>query len=141
MVSSFHFWPRVTWAFDLGYDSACRIWNSRKDYHYQYAFWILEHEGLNPGFLVGGVPENFGISASTGAERFLLSKQTNMILLFLISAQSLSITMLMFLVSTILNLITRIFLLILPTLKHSFIMRFVVYRALVLSSVGQVLIR
>ncbi len=25
--------------------------------------WMLEHGGLNPGFLVGGVPENFGISA------------------------------------------------------------------------------
>jgi UDP-N-acetylmuramate: L-alanyl-gamma-D-glutamyl-meso-diaminopimelate ligase len=25
--------------------------------------WILEYGGLNPGFLVGGVPQNFGISA------------------------------------------------------------------------------
>jgi len=25
--------------------------------------WILEHAGLNPGFLIGGVPHNFGISA------------------------------------------------------------------------------
>ena len=25
--------------------------------------WILEHAGLNPGFLVGGVPQNFGVSA------------------------------------------------------------------------------
>ena len=25
--------------------------------------WILEHAGLGPGFLVGGVPQNFGISA------------------------------------------------------------------------------
>ncbi|MFT3734352.1 MAG: UDP-N-acetylmuramate:L-alanyl-gamma-D-glutamyl-meso-diaminopimelate ligase [Rhodocyclaceae bacterium] len=25
--------------------------------------WILEHAGLNPGFLIGGVPGNFGISA------------------------------------------------------------------------------
>ena len=25
--------------------------------------WILEHAGLNPGFLIGGVPQNFGISA------------------------------------------------------------------------------
>ena len=25
--------------------------------------WILEHAGLSPGFLIGGVPENFGISA------------------------------------------------------------------------------
>ena len=25
--------------------------------------WILEYAGLNPGFLIGGVPENFGVSA------------------------------------------------------------------------------
>ena len=25
--------------------------------------WLLEHAGLNPGFLIGGVPQNFGISA------------------------------------------------------------------------------
>ncbi|MDP2239680.1 MAG: UDP-N-acetylmuramate:L-alanyl-gamma-D-glutamyl-meso-diaminopimelate ligase [Burkholderiales bacterium] len=25
--------------------------------------WILEHAGLRPGFLIGGVPENFGVSA------------------------------------------------------------------------------
>jgi UDP-N-acetylmuramate: L-alanyl-gamma-D-glutamyl-meso-diaminopimelate ligase len=25
--------------------------------------WILEDAGLNPGFLIGGVPENFGVSA------------------------------------------------------------------------------
>jgi UDP-N-acetylmuramate: L-alanyl-gamma-D-glutamyl-meso-diaminopimelate ligase len=28
--------------------------------------WILEHAGLQPGFLVGGVPSNFGISARLG---------------------------------------------------------------------------
>ncbi len=28
--------------------------------------WILEQAGLQPGFLVGGVPQNFGISARTG---------------------------------------------------------------------------
>ena len=28
--------------------------------------WILEHAGLQPGFLVGGVPLNFGISARVG---------------------------------------------------------------------------
>ena len=28
--------------------------------------WILEHAGRKPGFLVGGVPLNFGISARTG---------------------------------------------------------------------------
>ncbi len=29
--------------------------------------WILEHAGLRPGFLVGGVPQNFGVSARLGA--------------------------------------------------------------------------
>ncbi|TLY86287.1 MAG: UDP-N-acetylmuramate:L-alanyl-gamma-D-glutamyl-meso-diaminopimelate ligase [Gammaproteobacteria bacterium] len=29
--------------------------------------WILEHAGRNPGFLIGGVPENFGVSARLGA--------------------------------------------------------------------------
>jgi UDP-N-acetylmuramate: L-alanyl-gamma-D-glutamyl-meso-diaminopimelate ligase len=29
--------------------------------------WILEHAGLQPGFLVGGVPQNFGVSARWGA--------------------------------------------------------------------------
>jgi UDP-N-acetylmuramate: L-alanyl-gamma-D-glutamyl-meso-diaminopimelate ligase len=28
--------------------------------------WVLEHAGLQPGFLVGGVPQNFGISARLG---------------------------------------------------------------------------
>jgi len=28
--------------------------------------WILEYTGLNPGFLIGGIPENFGISARIG---------------------------------------------------------------------------
>jgi len=30
--------------------------------------WILESAGLNPGFLVGGVPQNFGVSARSGAQ-------------------------------------------------------------------------
>ena len=34
--------------------------------------WILEHGGLNPGFLVGGVPENFGISARLSATPFFV---------------------------------------------------------------------
>ena len=29
--------------------------------------WILQHAGREPGFLVGGVPLNFGVSARTGA--------------------------------------------------------------------------
>jgi UDP-N-acetylmuramate: L-alanyl-gamma-D-glutamyl-meso-diaminopimelate ligase len=28
--------------------------------------WILEHAGRRPGFLIGGVPENFGVSARLG---------------------------------------------------------------------------
>ncbi|MGH8133494.1 MAG: UDP-N-acetylmuramate:L-alanyl-gamma-D-glutamyl-meso-diaminopimelate ligase, partial [Steroidobacteraceae bacterium] len=30
--------------------------------------WILEYAGLAPGFLIGGVPANFGVSARLGAE-------------------------------------------------------------------------
>lgn len=29
--------------------------------------WILEESGLSPGFLIGGIPENFGVSARLGA--------------------------------------------------------------------------
>ena len=29
--------------------------------------WILEHAELQPGFLIGGVPQNFGVSARLGA--------------------------------------------------------------------------
>ena len=28
--------------------------------------WILEHAGLEPGFLIGGVPGNFSVSARLG---------------------------------------------------------------------------
>jgi UDP-N-acetylmuramate: L-alanyl-gamma-D-glutamyl-meso-diaminopimelate ligase len=34
--------------------------------------WILEHAGLKPGFLIGGVPENFGVSARLGTEPFFV---------------------------------------------------------------------
>jgi UDP-N-acetylmuramate: L-alanyl-gamma-D-glutamyl-meso-diaminopimelate ligase len=35
--------------------------------------WILEHGGLHPGFLIGGVPQNFGVSArSTESEFFVV---------------------------------------------------------------------
>ena len=34
--------------------------------------WMLECAGLNPGFLVGGVPQNFGVSARLGAGRFFV---------------------------------------------------------------------
>jgi UDP-N-acetylmuramate: L-alanyl-gamma-D-glutamyl-meso-diaminopimelate ligase len=34
--------------------------------------WLLEDAGLAPGFLVGGVPLNFGVSARLGAGRFFV---------------------------------------------------------------------
>ena len=34
--------------------------------------WILEYAGLNPGFLIGGVPENFGLSARYGDYPFFV---------------------------------------------------------------------
>jgi len=34
--------------------------------------WMLEQAGLKPGFLIGGVPENFGVSARAGAAPFFV---------------------------------------------------------------------
>ncbi|MEE9445879.1 MAG: UDP-N-acetylmuramate:L-alanyl-gamma-D-glutamyl-meso-diaminopimelate ligase [Cocleimonas sp.] len=34
--------------------------------------WILEYAGLKPGFLIGGVPENFGVSARLGDTPFFV---------------------------------------------------------------------
>lgn len=34
--------------------------------------WILEQAGLEPGFLVGGVPENFGVSARLGRSPYFV---------------------------------------------------------------------
>lgn len=34
--------------------------------------WILEYAGMKPGFLIGGIPENFGISARLGDEPFFV---------------------------------------------------------------------
>ncbi len=34
--------------------------------------WILESAGLNPGFLVGGVPQNFGLSARSGGDEYFV---------------------------------------------------------------------
>ena len=31
--------------------------------HHQCCLWILEYANLKPGFLIGGIPGNFGISA------------------------------------------------------------------------------
>jgi UDP-N-acetylmuramate: L-alanyl-gamma-D-glutamyl-meso-diaminopimelate ligase len=34
--------------------------------------WILEYAGLNPGFLIGGVPGNFSVSARLGGRKFFV---------------------------------------------------------------------
>ena len=34
--------------------------------------WLLEYAGYNPGFLIGGVPENFGVSARLGSEPYFV---------------------------------------------------------------------
>jgi len=34
--------------------------------------WILEHQGFNPGFLIGGIPLNFGLSARLGESDFFV---------------------------------------------------------------------
>jgi UDP-N-acetylmuramate: L-alanyl-gamma-D-glutamyl-meso-diaminopimelate ligase len=34
--------------------------------------WILQHAGLNPGFLIGGVPGNFSVSARLGGRKFFV---------------------------------------------------------------------
>ena len=34
--------------------------------------WILEYAGMSPGFLIGGVPANFGLSARTGRSDFFV---------------------------------------------------------------------
>lgn len=34
--------------------------------------WILEYAGLNPGFLIGGIPQNFGVSARLGEQPFFV---------------------------------------------------------------------
>ena len=34
--------------------------------------WLLQEAGLEPGFLIGGVPENFGVSARLGDEPFMV---------------------------------------------------------------------
>ncbi|TWH76716.1 UDP-N-acetylmuramate: L-alanyl-gamma-D-glutamyl-meso-diaminopimelate ligase [Azomonas agilis] len=34
--------------------------------------WVLEHAGMSPGFLIGGVPQNFGVSARLGDTPFFV---------------------------------------------------------------------
>ncbi|WP_426152420.1 UDP-N-acetylmuramate:L-alanyl-gamma-D-glutamyl-meso-diaminopimelate ligase [Pseudomonas sp. DC3000-4b1] len=34
--------------------------------------WVLEHAGMAPGFLIGGIPQNFGVSARLGDTPFFV---------------------------------------------------------------------
>ncbi|AXJ07136.1 UDP-N-acetylmuramate:L-alanyl-gamma-D-glutamyl-meso-diaminopimelate ligase [Pseudomonas fluorescens] len=34
--------------------------------------WVLEHAGMSPGFLIGGVPQNFSVSARLGGTPFFV---------------------------------------------------------------------
>jgi UDP-N-acetylmuramate: L-alanyl-gamma-D-glutamyl-meso-diaminopimelate ligase len=34
--------------------------------------WILEYAGMSPGFLIGGIPQNFGLSARLGGSSFFV---------------------------------------------------------------------
>ncbi len=34
--------------------------------------WILEYAGMDPGFLIGGIPQNFGLSARAGGTPFFV---------------------------------------------------------------------
>ncbi|WP_236215161.1 UDP-N-acetylmuramate:L-alanyl-gamma-D-glutamyl-meso-diaminopimelate ligase [Metapseudomonas otitidis] len=34
--------------------------------------WVLEYAGMSPGFLIGGVPQNFGVSARLGGTPFFV---------------------------------------------------------------------
>lgn len=34
--------------------------------------WVLEHAGMSPGFLIGGVPQNFSVSARLGSTPFFV---------------------------------------------------------------------
>jgi len=36
------------------------------------AAWLLEHAGLNPGYLIGGVPANFDVSARLGSSPYFV---------------------------------------------------------------------
>jgi len=40
--------------------------------HGKTTTWILEYAGLKPGFLIGGIPENFGMSARSGEAPFFV---------------------------------------------------------------------
>jgi len=54
--------------------------------------WILDYAKCAPGFLIGGVPHNFGISARLGESDFLLSRLMSTIRLSSISVRNLFTT-------------------------------------------------
>ena len=39
--------------------------------------WILEYAGRSPGFLIGGIPENFGVSSRTTDSEWFVVEGTN----------------------------------------------------------------
>ncbi len=54
--------------------------------------WVLEYCGYEPGFLIGGVPQNFGVSARLGHSPFFVVEADEYDSAFLINALSLSTT-------------------------------------------------
>ncbi len=54
--------------------------------------WMLEQAGLEPGFLIGGIPANFGQSARLGRGRFFVVEADEYDTAFLTSDPSSSIT-------------------------------------------------
>ena len=65
--------PRVAGARRCCASAGCWRWPARtaRPRPARMLAWILEDAGLSPGFLIGGVPENFGLSARLG-ERAVL---------------------------------------------------------------------
>ena len=54
--------------------------------------WILEQNGLKPGFLIGGIAGNFGTSARLGESEFFVIEADEYDTAFLISVLNLYIT-------------------------------------------------
>lgn len=53
--------------------------------------WILEYAGLKPGFLIGGIVQNFGLSARVGQTPFFVIEADEYDTAFLINAANLFI--------------------------------------------------
>jgi len=54
--------------------------------------WIMEEAGHKPGYLIGGIPKNFGEGARLNDSKFFVIEGTNTTALFSISVRSLFIT-------------------------------------------------